>query len=122
MALDSSNQYGQAYIFGVQDADSPTVEGAAIRSADIKFEPEVMAQAMDGENHTEAIVVSKPEKRKHTGTFTGYCTDTSALANAADFSWNGRFWIITNGGDNRQKDQFAEVTIEAVSFANITGA
>jgi hypothetical protein len=124
MALVNSNQYGASYVFGVTSADAPAINGAAIRTADVKFEPEVMAQAMDGENHTEAVVVSKPEKRKMTASFTGYCTDASALAAAADFDWDpgsgSRFWIITNGGNNRTKDQFAEVTIEAVSFANVS--
>ena len=120
MALVSTNQHGALYVFGFQAADAPVIAGFVARSAEITYEPEVRALAQDGEGHVDAVALSKPNKRKWTGRFTGYILDTfDPTALAEFFSWEARKWFIGPISEPRTKGEFVEVTIEAESFANV---
>lgn len=128
MALTESNQYGATFLFGVTDADAPTIAGMKVRSVQIKFAAQVKETSPDGEGHVESITVSKPVKRMATATFTGKVTDAAAFAAVPDFTWtntsvpNNTFWIITTPGCNREAGKYAEASIEAESYPGITGA
>lgn len=122
MALVSSNQFGQSYKFGFASTDAPTITGFVARSAELSWEAETFSQATDGEGVTDAVVTTTPAKRKITATFTGYILsgfDASAIS--ASFTFQGRFFIVQKIGDPRKKGEFNEVTLEAMSFANVTG-
>lgn len=123
MALVNSNQYGQTYEFGFPDDSAPTITGFVARGAELRFEAEVFAQAQEGEGHTDSIVTSKPDRRKITGTFTGYIHagfDPGGIGDS--FTFLDRFYIVRNVGVPRKKGEFAEVSLEAESYALIEGA
>lgn len=122
MALVNSNQYGQSYEFGFPDDAAPTISGFVARSAELRYEAEVFQNATEGEGHSDSIVTSKPDKRKITATFTGYIQagfDPGGISDSFDFL--GRFYIVRNVGVPRRKGEFAEVSLEAESYALVTG-
>jgi hypothetical protein len=124
MALVNSNQYGQSYLFGFSSTDAPTIAGFVARSAELRYEAETFSQAQDGEGVTESVVTTKPDKRKITATFGGYILSTFNPANIAagfNFGTPSRFFIVRNVSVPRRKGEFAEVTLEAESYALITG-
>lgn len=121
MALVSTNQFGASYKFGFESTDAPTITGFVARAAELRWEAETFAQAMDGEGHTEAIATSKPDKRKITATFSGYIlTGFDASTISASFTFQGRFYIVRNVSDPRKKGEFVEASLEAESYANVT--
>jgi len=121
MPLVNSNQYGAAYQFGFLASDAPTISNFVARAAELRYEAETFAQAMEGEGHTESVTTSKPTKRKITGTFSGYILagfDPSAIG--ATFSFLSRFFIVRNISTPRRKGEYVEVSLEAESYANVT--
>jgi hypothetical protein len=120
MSLVSNNQHGATYEFGFQAADAPAIAGFVARTADLKYEPEVDAVATDGEGHADSVTTSKPSKRKITATFTGYITDQfDPVSLPEGFNFNARFYLIKNISEPRQKGQYVEVSIEALSLAGV---
>jgi hypothetical protein len=121
MPLVNSNQFGASYSFGFLTSDAPVITNFVARAAELRWEAETFAQAMEGEGHTEAIVTSKPTKRKITGTFSGYILsgfDASSIG--ASFTFRSRFFIVRNVSEPRRKGEFVEVSLEAESYALIT--
>src|SRR5688572_9383392 len=111
MALVSTNQHGALYVFGFQASDAPTITGFACKQAEITYEPEVMATAVDGEGHTDAVALSKPNKRKWTGRFTGNILSSFDPNTLAEFfTWLGRKWFIKPITVPRNAGQYAEVS------------
>ena len=120
--LSESNQYGASFVWGgPTSTDAPTITGFAARAAQIEYTPEVDDTATDAEGHVEGRVVSKPANRAATVTLTGYVSDATNFPTVADFTWNGRFWVIQSVGFNRDKGKYAEATIKATSNTKITG-
>ena len=121
MPLTESNQYGATYEFGSPaDADAPTIAGMKVRKVQLKFDPQVMETSPSPEGSVESVTVSKPEKRKWTGTFTGPVSNSATLATTADFTWNNRFWIVTSPGSNKDAGKYGEGSLEAVSYPGVT--
>src|SRR6267378_3387670 len=103
MALVSSNQYGASYKFGFKSTDAPAITGFVARAAELRWEAETFQVATDGEGITEAVVTTKPEKRKITGTFSGYIIEGfDASAISAAFTFQGRYFIVRNITDPRR--------------------
>jgi hypothetical protein len=122
MALIHSNQYGASYDFGFPDDAAPTITGFVARTAELRYEAEVFAQAQEGEGHTDSVVTTQPQIRKITGTFGGYITsgfDPGGIS--ASFLFLGRFFIVRNVSVPRRKGEFVEVSLEAESYGLITG-
>lgn len=120
MALQSSNQHGASYKWGFEATDAPVITGFVARSAEIRYEPEVMSTATDGEGHVDSVTLSKPDKRKWTGTFTGYITDQWDPAQLAEhFQWENRKWFVGPISEPIKKGEYVEVSLEAHSFANV---
>lgn len=125
MALVDTDLFhdGTVLRFGFESSAAPTITGFHAHTAELRFSPEVFAQAQDGEGHTLAVAVSKPAARMVEATFTGYVANTfSGTVLGSDFNFIGRFFIIRNISEPRKKGEFAEVTIEAVSYANVDQA
>lgn len=115
-----TNQHGQVYEFGITDAQAPVVPGMKVRRIELKSEPEVFAQAQEGEGHTDSVTVTKPDKFMKTATASGYITDLSQYENAAGagtFNFRGRKYIIRSIAEPRNKGEYVEGSVEAVSFA-----
>lgn len=125
MALVSSNQYGASYLFGFSSTDAPTITGFVARSAELRYEAETFAQAQDGEGLTESVVTTKPTMRKITATFGGYILsgfDGSSIGASFTFGApTSRFYIVRNVSVPKRKGEFSEVSLEAESYALITG-
>ncbi len=122
MALTDTNQHGAAYEFGVEASDVPTISGFTARGFTPEYEPEVMATATNGEAHVEAVSISKPAKRMIGVTLVGYISssfDEATLANT--FTFRSRFFFIKKISEPRKKGEYVEVSIEATSFAGVTG-
>jgi hypothetical protein len=123
MALVNSNQYGQNYLFGFLSTDAPTITGFVARSAELRYEAETFSQATDGEGVTEAVVTTKPDKRKITGTFGGYIIsgfDGASIGDHFTFGSPSRFYIVRNVSVPKRKGEFTEVSLEAESYALVT--
>jgi hypothetical protein len=122
MPLASSSQEGQAYVFGFQASDAPSIgTGFVPRSAELRYEPEVYAQAMDGEGHTDSVTLSKADKRKITATFTGYITSSFDITTfPLSFTWQSRKYIIKSISKPLRKGEYAEVSMECESFVNVS--
>ena len=121
MPLNNVNQYGASYSFGFQSSDAPSISGFFARSAELRYEAEVFAQAQDGEGMTESIVTTKPNLRKIVGTFTGYLQDgfdPGGISATFGFA-GGRTFIVKNVSQAKRKGEFNEVTIEAESYGLI---
>jgi hypothetical protein len=129
MALSANvTQHGASYEFGFPGGDAaPVIAGFVARSAELRYEAEVFAQAQDGEGHTDSIVTSAGPMRKITATFTGYIESGFNVENIADsFPWDptgaggtGRLFITRNVSVPRRKGEFVEVSLEAESYGGI---
>jgi hypothetical protein len=122
-ASGNANQLGALYQFGFPgDSTAPDFGGNFIaRSAELRYEAEIFAQAQDGDGHTDSIVTSTAEMRKITGTFTGYIiTGFSVDAFPPTFSFVDRLFIVRNVSVPHRKGEFSEVTCEAESYGLIT--
>lgn len=125
MALSTHvTQHGQSWEFGFPSDGAPDFGGSFFaRSAELRYEAEVFAQAQDGEGHTDSVVTSAGPFRKITGTFTGYIQagfNVDNIADSFDFPAISRFFITRNVSVPRRKGEFAEVTVEAESYGGIT--
>jgi hypothetical protein len=122
MALVSNNQFGQIYEFGISDADAPTIPGMKVRKLELTYQPEVNEKADDGEGHAESVTTSKPDKRMIQATATGYISDINTYrSQIASFAFNGRFFIVGQVGEPREKGKYVEGSVQATSYAGITG-
>jgi len=121
MALTNTNQHGATYKFGFAASDAPGITGFTAKQADLKFVPEVTATAMGGEGEVLALAITKPDKERIEGTFTGYVDrdtwDATAVPNG--FAFISRAFFITSKTEPRKSGEFWEVTIEAFSVAGI---
>jgi len=129
MALVENSQYGQVYQWGITSSSAPQITGMVVRSAEITYEPEVMTMATDGEGHVDSITRSKIGYQKIVGSFTGYLTTSTDPASIpASFSWTpfqsstSRVWLIGSIKDSIKKGDYAEITVEATSYAGISSA
>lgn len=122
MALVNSTQYGQNYEFGFPEDGAPDFGGSFVaRQAELRYEAEVFAQAQEGEGHTDSIVTSNADKRKVTGTFSGYIISGFSIdAFPPVFDFAGRHFIVRNVSIPRRKGEFAEVSVEGESYGLIT--
>lgn len=117
-------QHGAAYEFGFPSDAAATIDPTGkfiARSAELRYEAEVFAQAQDGEGHTDSVVTSAGAFRKITATFTGYIlADFNPDDILESFSFLDRFYITRNISVPRRKGEFAEVSLEAESYGGIT--
>ena len=117
-------QHGATYEFGFPSDAAATIDPTGnfvARSAELRYEAEVFAQAQDGEGHTDSVVTSAGTFRKITATFTGYILADFDPAHIVDsFPFLGRFFITRNVSVPRRKGEFAEVSLEAESYGGIT--
>lgn len=123
MAYIRVNQFGAAYLFGLDDASAPVIGGFKAISADVKYESEVNVKSTEGEGHTDSVTISKPEFKKGTITVRGYITDLGAFNSTpgTGFDFDDRFWIIGSTGLPRENGQLVEASVDAESFALVTG-
>lgn len=117
--------HGETLVYGFLPTDAPNITNFITFKAELTYEPEVYAQAQDGEGHTLSVAVSKAEHRKITGTFTGYIaanTSGNNIGNTFTFDVNGvtRFFIIKSISDPREKGAFAEVSLSVESYKGIS--
>lgn len=122
MATDIDTIHGAQYVFGFKDADAPTgLTGFTARKAGSDVEPEVFAEATNGEGAAEATAISLPASRMINLTLVGYIsTAFNKLTVPNSFTFLSRFFLIKKISEPRNKGEFIEVTIEAVSKKNIT--
>jgi hypothetical protein len=125
MALSEDvNQYGEKWEFGFPSDAAPVIAGFIARSAELRYEAEVFAQAQNGEGHTDSIVTSAGPMRKITGTFTGYIEsgfNVDDIGDSFSFLDPPRFFITRNISVPRRKGEFVEVSLEAESYGKILG-
>jgi hypothetical protein len=123
MSYQRVNQYGQAYAFGLDDPSAPTINGFKPNRAETKFDSEVFVQSKEGEGHTDGVTVSKPEYSAGTVTVSGYVTNLAAfnLLPGTSFEFESRFWIIRSISKPRVAGELLEASLEAQSFALVTG-
>lgn len=118
MSLVNSDQYGQSFKFGF--LDGPTISGVFVRSAEIRLEHELFVTGSNIDGHAVALATSKQSKRKIVGTFRGYVSlGFTPNSVGQTFSFDSRNYIVRNISHPINKGEFAEVTIEGESFANI---
>lgn len=125
MAYDNiETVHGQQFIFGFTATEqaSISITGFAPRGVSTSdLEPEIFVTATNGEGHVEAIALSKPANKKITVTLTGYIDSSFNRNNVGNsFSLFSRFFLVTKVSDPRQKGEFVEVSIDAVSHPLVT--
>lgn len=110
--------FTKTYVFGIADDNAPDIDGIdMVTSAEVRYEPEVFVTATDGTGHATALARTPA---KATGTFTGYTSSGSATVGLS-FQWDSRTWITKSIGESRKKGEFVELSVEAESFAGVTG-
>lgn len=111
-----TNQFGLKYKWGFFDSDAPVITGFAFRSAQLRFEPEVMINVREGMGNNKFTVTTKPQYRKIVATFVAYILDGYQLSNLPDaFIFSNRTYIITGISYPKQRGQFHEISIETES-------
>lgn len=121
-ASGNATQHGALYQFGFPgDSDAPDLGGnVVLRSAELRYEAEVFAQAQDGDGHTDSIVTSTGAMRKITGTFTGYILSGFKVEDFPDtIPFVERTFIVRNVSVPHRKGEFSEVSVEAESYGLI---
>ena len=118
----SSTLFGvQTYRWGIDDPNALTlIDGVAVESLEYQQEPEVNAAAMNAEGVTVAKVVSKQVNYKFTAKVSGYINDETAFDAVTNFTFQSRFYIITNKSKTFNNTDFAKCAVDAESFAAIT--
>lgn len=120
MALIRTGPYGASYAWGFNDASAPVITGFTPLSAELKWEPEIRAEAKDTQGTIVAVVRSQVSKRKTTGEFTGLIQDgVDPGGVAASFIFEDRFFIVSDISAPRKKGVFTEITLSAESFARV---
>lgn len=122
MPLVNTHQLGASYQFGFPgDSTAPDFGNTFIpRSAELRYEAEIFAQAQDGEGLTDSVVTTNSNMRKITGTFTGYIiVGFNVGAFQDEFDFVGRTFITRNVSVPHRKGEFSEVTVEAESYGRI---
>jgi len=119
--MPSTEQHGIAYVFGFATSDAPVITNFAARRADLRYEPEVFQEATNGEGQRESVALSNVSNRMVSGTFTGYIVagfSGNSIANNFNFTVNGvsRRFIVKSISDPRNKGEYAEVSLDVVSY------
>lgn len=115
-------QHGdQSYVFGFQDAGATAIAATAgikPQTLSVSYEPEFQAEATNEEGQIAAKVVG-PDK----GSFTlsGYLVDEAAFAAATDFSYDGKFFIITGRKTDSSNQDFVKGELTGEYYPLITG-
>jgi len=123
MPLVNSNRYGQPYRFGINGGVPTIGSNLAIRQVELRIAPEQMIEGYNTEGHCVALAVSRPDRRKVLGSFTGYVTDSFSNTDIpAAFNFNSRTFIVRDIGDVRRKGEYSEVTVEGESYFHIDSA
>jgi len=119
MPLQSATQFGEEWVCGFQASDAPNIcTGFQPVENNVDYEPEKYSTSENGEGHVDSVTVTKKNKRKGTATFTGKITsDYNPLTVPESFPWNDRLWIVKKAPRPLKKGEYAEVAIEAESFA-----
>lgn len=121
MPNDQTELHGQSYVFGFAASDAPSISNFTARRAQTDVEPEVFDTATNGEGHVEAVAVSLPANRMINLTLSGYINSSfNKLTVGNTFTFLTRFFIIKKISDPREKGKFIEISIDAVSYANVT--
>jgi hypothetical protein len=120
----STNAYGATipghYKFGFNSDDAPSIAGVVIRSAEIKWEPPVVAPGFNQYGSVIALATTAPARRKITGTFNGYVkSDFNANLVTSTFTFLTRTYTITHIGDAMRKGEFNEIAIDAESHFSL---
>ncbi|MDR0532717.1 MAG: hypothetical protein LBH01_02060 [Verrucomicrobiales bacterium] len=117
MSENGYRQYGdQSYEFGLDSEDALAIAnaiGLKPESLEISGEPEFTAEGKNQNGLTAAFAVGDP---KYSFTMGGYLVDKAKFAAAADFTYDGRFFIITSPKENRSNTEFAKCEIGGVSY------
>jgi hypothetical protein len=114
-------QHGdQDYVFGFQDAGAAAIAAAAgvkPQTLSISYEPEFQAEATNEEGQIAAKVIG-PDK----GTFTlsGYLVDDSAFGSATNFTYDGKFFIITGRKTDASNQDFVKAELTGEYYPLIT--
>jgi hypothetical protein len=121
MSENGVRLYGdQSYQFGLNDADALAIAdaiGLKPESLEIAGEPEFTAEGRDVNGMTAAFAVGDA---KYTFTMSGYLTDKSLFAAAADFTYDGRFFIITTPKETRSNTDFVKAELQGVCYPQIS--
>lgn len=116
-------QFGdQDYVFGFQDEDAAALaasNGLKPQTLSVSFEPEFQADATDETGQIAAKVVG-PDK----GSFTmsGYVVNQTQFLDATDFTYDGKFYIITGRKLDASNQDFVKGEFTGETFEKITGA
>lgn len=116
-------QHGdQTYTFGFQDGAAAVIAatvGLKPQTLSISGEAEFTAEAQN-ENGEVAAVVVGPDKRSFT--MSGYVVDAALLEAAGNFTYDGKFFIITGRKIDTSNSEFTKGEISGTSYSNITGS
>ena len=116
--------HGQNYVFGFPAADQASITISNFTPRGISTsdrEPEVFQTATNGEGFVEAVAIAKPANKMISVTLIGYISSAFNAGTVGNsFTLFGRFFLIKKISDPRQKGQFVEVSIDAVSYPLVT--
>ena len=116
-------QYGANYEFGVNADDAPVVAGMNVIKIQVKDAPEVFAKSQNGEGKTDSITVDKPDRFDFDVTVTGRISDIAAYRgdSSGAFSWRDRYFVVQGRTEPRDRGQYVEGEVTAVSTILVTG-
>ncbi len=98
--LVSADAYGSLYQFAIGDSDIPAIDNFITQQLELKFDEALVAYARDLGGTVQAMVTSKPGRRKITAILTGLIAVGAELSTISDsFSFDGRFYIIRTASE-----------------------
>ena len=107
------------YTFGFDSVDATaiaTAVGLKPQTLSLTYEPEFTSEAQDENGEVASVVIGQD---KIGFTMSGYITDEALLRDAADFSYDGRFYIVTGRKIDHSNTEFRKGELTGTSYAGI---
>lgn len=107
------------YTFGFDSVDATAIAaaiGLKPQTLSLNYEPEFTAEAQDQNGEVASVVVGQD---KIGFTLNGYITNETLLKGAANFEYDGRFFIIMGRKIDHSNTEFRKGEVTGMSYAGI---
>lgn len=113
-------QHGDTtYVFGLDASSSALAASLGLKPQTVSSnrEPEFIAEARDEDGMIASKVVAED---MHTATVSGFLNDAVTFNAATDFTYNGRFYVVTGRKTDESNQDFIKAEITGTHNPEIT--